>query len=176
MIVMNVYRNSRNSREDLVRIIENIWNRPGKIVYTDAVGVVLGASESIANSFLFTQSICAENLNVKIHTLSLTFTKDQFHLEQVCRVAQSILLYLGMEYQCFLVVEEGETEYCVWFAINACSYNGASKFADNNQTYIKLREMLGTLIREKVMFIYDKTVLFEDQFDKRDNYVTLPGV
>lgn len=176
MITMKVYRNKRNSHEEMLRIIDRIWNKSGSIIYRDAIGVAVESSESIVNSFLFVQDVYADNLNVKIHALELVFTKDQFDSEEMYHIVQSTLFYFGTSYQCFTVVEEYETEYRAVFGINACSYNRACKFTDNNHAYIKLRDMLVSLAGEKVTFIYDQTVLFTDQLNKGNNYLSVNNV
>lgn len=176
MIKMKVYRNKRNTKEDMIHIIDGIWNMGGMVVYKDAVGVTVGSLESIVNSFLFVQEAYAGNLNVKIHALELVFTKDQFDRKNMYHMVQSTLFYFGASYQSFVVVEEYETEYRAVFGINACSYNGACKFTDNNHAYIKLKDMLMSLAGGKVTFIYDQTVLFTDQINKENNYVSVINV
>lgn len=176
MIAMKVYRNKRNSIGDMYCIIDSIWNKSGSIIYRDAIGVVVESSESIVNSFLVVQNACADNLNVKVHALELVFTKDQFQWEKVSHVVQSTLYYFGAAYQCFVVVEEMENEYKAMFAINACSYNGGGKFVDNNMAYLRLRDLITSLVGEKLTFIYDQTVLFEDQLNKKNNYLSVNNI
>ena len=176
MIKMKVYRNKRNTKEDVLHIVDGIWNRAGNIICKDAVGVAVDSLESIVNSFLFVQEVYAGNLNVKIHALELVFTKDQFDREKLYHMVQNTLLYFGSSYQCFVVVEEYETEYRAVFGINACSYNGACKFTDNNLAYIKLKDMLVSFAGGKVTFIYDQTVLFTDQLNKGNNYISVSDV
>jgi hypothetical protein len=173
MVIMKVCRNKRNTLEDLEWIIGCMCNNTGKVVYMDAAGVVLGSTGFIVNSFLIAQNAYADNLNVKIHVLELIFTKDQFELERVINVVRRVLYYFYSAYQCFVIVEEREDGYHAMFGINACSYNGAGKFVDNNYAYIGLREVLKELIGEEVSFFYDPTVLFTDQINKVGNYISV---
>ena len=94
-------------------------------------------------------------------------------LISIAIIVSIVLYYFYSAYQCFVVVEEREDGYHAMFGINACSYNGAGKFVDNNSAYIGLREVLKDLIGEKVSFNYDPTVLFTDQINKVGNYISV---
>ena len=176
MIRMKVYRNARNTRSDLARIIGSIWDNNGNVIYKDAAGVVIESTRSIINSFLLVQNAFADRLNVKIHTIELFFSKEKFQIDKVVFVVQNTLNYFGMNYQCFVVVEECVDGYHAVFGINACSYNGARKVVDNNKAYINLGKMILMLTGEEVRFVYDQTVLFTDQSNKVNNYVSVSDV
>ena len=170
---MVAYRHNRNDKEEMRHIIERVWMNPGKIVYRDAVGVAVKSPESIYNSFLFVQDMYGNNLNVKIHVLELKFIKEEFSPKGVAMLSQLAMKYFGQWYQCFGVVEERESDYSARFCINACSYNGAGKFVDNNMAYIGLRDMIISMIDKKVTFLYDSTVLFSNQNNNIGNYVAI---
>lgn len=117
--------------------------------------------------------MCGDNLNVKMHVLELKFIKEEFGHEDVVMISRLTMLYFGKRYQCFVVVEESECDYRAKFCINACSYNGARKFTDNNMAYIGLRDVIFSMIGETITFLYDSTVLFTNQNNNIGNYVTI---
>lgn len=88
-------------------------------------------------------------------------------------VVNSLEKAYSVWYQCFVVIEESECDYRAKLCINACSYNGAGKFTDNNMAYIGLRDVIFSMTGEKITFLYDSTVLFTNQNNNISNYVAI---
>lgn len=143
------------------------------VVYRDAVGVAVESSESISNSFILVQDMCGADLNVKLHVLEIGFNKADLDRDKVLLISKLTLRYFGHNYQCFVVVEEGNSEYRAKYCINACSYNGAGKFVDNNNTYIMLKGIICSMVETEMKFFYDSTVLFNNRDNNIGNYVTV---
>jgi len=172
MVEFNVFRNGRSSDTDVHKMIEKVWNESeNEVVDKYTRGVVADTSKSIYDSFLMVQEAIGGSLNVKAHCCELHFSKEE-KVNTALGVSKKFLDYLGEEYQGIAVSREDADGIRTKFIINAVSYQTGKKFTDNNHAYIRLAKVVKELCGEQMTFQMAEPVLFTNENNNRNNYIT----
>jgi hypothetical protein len=173
MVELKVYRNGRCSNKDVEKTVKAIWNEDNPdVVGKYSKGVATASAKAISDSMLMVQEVYGGCLNAKVHCCELSFDKN-IEVELAAKVTKVFMDYLVEEYQGIAVTEANEDGIKSRFVINAMSYNDGSKFNDNNRTYCKLGTVVDEICGEPMSMQMDESVLFRNENNNRNNYVTL---
>ncbi len=173
-MIFYVYRNNRNTIQNLREAVDRIFYAPG-LVYFDYRNTFADSPDMVANHFLWMHEMSGKSLHVLFHYFSITFTtlKD---FSQVQRISEQFLDYLGLSYSVLLAIcADPDGCYQSSFLVNAVSRDGRSAFHDRNSTYKDLIRVLADISGHHVDVELADNVLFRNVDNNKVNYTAFEG-